>query len=116
MVDEIAANRLAQEQLPDSHPARIFGQTVEAEKSEAIKQKQEELELTELDGKIKRARLEAASKGVLLHFRTMKQLELPLDDRDPILSFAWRSKRQSGRQRDLHQDHSAPRRRQQVRP
>ena len=27
MVDEIAANRLAQEQLPDEHPARIFGQT-----------------------------------------------------------------------------------------
>ena len=42
------------------------------------------MELTELDGRIKRARLESASEGVLLHFKTMKQLELPMDDRDKM--------------------------------
>ena len=83
LVDEIAANRLAQESLPEDHPARMFGQTVEGQ-SEAIKRKQEELQLTQLDGKIKRARIEGASDAVLLHFQTMKQLELPMDDRDKM--------------------------------
>ena len=83
LVEEIAANRLLQENLPEDHPARIFGQTVEG-KSEAIKRKEEELQLTQLDGRIKRARIESASEGVLLHFQTMKQLELPMDDRDKM--------------------------------
>ena len=84
MVDEIAANRLAQEQLPDEHPARIFGQTVEYEKSEAIKHKREELELAELDRKIKRVKLDSVAERVSLNLETMKQLGLPVDDRDCI--------------------------------
>ena len=38
LVKEIAANRLAQEQLDEDHPARIFGQTVE---SDALRRKRE---------------------------------------------------------------------------
>ena len=53
-------------------------------KSEAIRREEEELQLTQLDGRIKRARIESASEGVLLHFQTMKQLELPMDDRDKM--------------------------------
>ena len=46
LVEEVASNRLAQESLPEDHPLRIFGETVE---SEAIKRKREELEMVELE-------------------------------------------------------------------
>ena len=38
LVEEIAANRLAQEQLPDSHPARLFGQAVESEQIKRLRE------------------------------------------------------------------------------
>ena len=52
LVAEIAANRLAQESLPEEHPMRTFGETVERE---ALKRKREELQIVEIDGHIKRA-------------------------------------------------------------
>ena len=45
LVDEVAAICLAQEQLPENHPARLFGQTVE---SEAMRRKREENEIAGL--------------------------------------------------------------------
>ena len=69
MVDEIARNRLTQEELAEdnpNHPLRIFGETVEHEESEAIKRKREEvtigeleLQLCEQSGALKRRRIES---------------------------------------------------------
>ena len=55
MVNEIMANRRMQESLPDEHPLRVFGETVE---SESMKSKREELELVKQDFEIKRLRCE----------------------------------------------------------
>ena len=52
MVDEIARNRLTQEELAEdnpNHPLRIFGETIEHEESEAIKRKREEVTIGELE-------------------------------------------------------------------
>ncbi len=57
LVQEVAANRLRQEELDDDDPARLFGQTVE---SEALKRKREEVAMVELEGRAKRARVQAA--------------------------------------------------------
>ena len=63
MVDELARNHLAQQELDSDDPARIFGQTVE---SDIIKRKREELTLGELDlqiveqaGALKRRKIES---------------------------------------------------------
>ncbi len=48
IVEEIAANRLAQQNLPENHPMRIFGETVEGE-SEELRKKREAVQLAELD-------------------------------------------------------------------
>ena len=89
LVDEIAANRLAQENLPHSHPMRFFGEAVEAE---AVKRKREQVELAELGlrlaeletrvaeqrSHVKRARVEAVEMGL----QALQRLNLPIDDRD----------------------------------
>ena len=63
LVDEIAQNHLAQQELDDDHPARIFGQTVE---SDRVKRAREEVLIGELDlqlaeqsGALKRRRIES---------------------------------------------------------
>jgi hypothetical protein len=53
LVEEVASIRLAQERLPENHPARLLGHTVD---SEAVKRMREELEIVELEGRIKRVR------------------------------------------------------------
>jgi hypothetical protein len=76
-VDEVAANRLIQEQLPEDHPSRLFGQTVE---SEGVKRAREELDV----GRMRRARLEDLSHSVRLYFDTMAVIGVEADDRDRI--------------------------------
>ena len=49
LVDELAEIHLTQKNLPEDHPARLFGQTVE---SERLKRAREELLLTETAGRI----------------------------------------------------------------
>ena len=85
LVDEIAANRLAQENLPEGHPMRLFGETVE---SEAIKRKREEvqladldLQLTEIKGRAKKARVASVTESVETGLQCMRNLGLPIDDR-----------------------------------
>ena len=48
LVEEVAANRLRQEDMAEGDPARLFGQTVE---SEALRRKREEVALVELEGR-----------------------------------------------------------------
>ena len=48
LVEEVAANRLRQEDMDEDDPARLFGQAVE---SEALKRKREEVAMIELDGR-----------------------------------------------------------------
>ena len=83
IVEEVAANRLAQEGLDADDPARIFGQTVE---SEAVKRKREEVELTELDGRVKRARVQAATDVARLTLGALSDLGLPVSDRDKMMA------------------------------
>ena len=75
LVEEIAANRLAQESLPEDDPARLFGQTVE---SEAVKRKREELDLAELDAQIKASKRRCVEEGLA----SLQRCGLPIDDRD----------------------------------
>ena len=79
LVEEVAANRLAQESLAEDHPFRIFGETVE---SEAIKRKREELEMTELEGRIKKAKVQAVVDTVTMGAQALVALGLTMDDRD----------------------------------
>ena len=81
LVEEIAQNRLLQEQLPDSHPARLFGQAVE---SEMVKSLREELEVTELQGRIKRARVVSINDTLQIGFKALHDLGLAPSDRDLI--------------------------------
>ena len=89
LVDEIAANRLRQEELDDEDPRRIFGQTVE---SEAVKRAREEAEVAELQNRTKRARLQEAQDRVQsaaevarLTLSSLQDLGLPICDRDRAL-------------------------------
>lgn len=82
LVEEVAANRLSQEQLDEDDPARLFGQTVE---SEALKRKREEVELMEMDGRLKRARVQAATDVARLTLGALTDLDLPVSDRDRML-------------------------------
>ena len=79
LVAEIAANRLAQESIPEDHPMRIFGETVE---SETLTRKREELQIVELDARIKRARVQGVCDAVAVGLQALKDLDLPIDDRD----------------------------------
>ena len=56
LVDEIARNHLTQQQLDEDDPARIFGQTVE---SDRVKRAREEVTIAELDGQLKRRKIES---------------------------------------------------------
>ena len=71
LLEEVAANRLRQEDLDEDDPARLFGQTVE---SEAIKRKREELELTELQCRMKRARVQSATDVARMTLGTLQDL------------------------------------------
>ncbi len=87
IVEEIAANRLAQEHLPQNHPMRIFGETVQGE-SEELRKKREAVQLAELDlqladirGRAKQARVESVTESVESGLNCMRNLGLPIDDR-----------------------------------
>ena len=82
LVQEIAANRLIQEELDDDDPARLFGQAVE---SEALKRKREDVEICEPDGRFKKARLQAATEVARLTLSSLQDLGLPISDRDRML-------------------------------
>ena len=83
LVEEIAANRLRQEYMDDDDPARLFGQTVE---SAAIKRKREEVTLLELEGQAKRIRAQAATDVANLALGALRDLGLPISDRDRMLA------------------------------
>ncbi len=93
LVEEIAANRLRQEDMDDDEPARLFGQTVE---SEAVKRKREEVTLLELDSQAKRIRAQAAADVERIRVQgaidvasgtleALNKLGLPVSDRDKML-------------------------------
>ena len=54
LVQEIATNHMRQEDLEEDDPARIFGEAVE---SENLKRKREEVEMVELEGRLKKSRV-----------------------------------------------------------
>jgi len=86
LVEEIAANRFAQETMDDDDPMRIFGSTVE---TEAVRRKREEVELAELDSRLKRARVEvvhAATDMARLAISALTDLALPVTDRDRMMA------------------------------
>ena len=83
LVAEVAANRLRQEDMDADDPARLFGQTVE---SEALKRKREEVTITELEGRMKRARVQAATDVARLTLGALGDLGLPVSDRDRMLA------------------------------
>ncbi len=83
LVEEIAANRLRQEDIDEDDPARLFGHAVE---SEAIKRKREEVTLLELEGRAKRARVQAATDVANLALGALRDLGLPISDRDRMLA------------------------------
>ena len=83
LVEEVAANRLRQEDLDADDPARLFGQTVE---SEALKRKREEVTIIELEGRMKRARVQAATDVARLTLGALGDLGLPVSDRDKMLA------------------------------
>ena len=59
MVEELARNHLTQQELDEedpTHPARIFGQAVE---SDRVKRAREEVTIAELDGQLKRRKIES---------------------------------------------------------
>ena len=89
LVEEIATIRLKQEDMDADEPARLFGQAVE---SEAVKRKREEVTLLELDSQAKRIRVEAtrirvqgATDVATMTLDTLKNLGLPVSDRDRML-------------------------------
>ena len=83
LVEEIAANRLRQEEMEEDEPARLFGQTVE---SEALKRKREELTMVELEGRVKRARVQSATEVARMTLGALQDLGLPVSDRDKMLA------------------------------
>ena len=83
LVEEVAANRLRQEDMEEDEPARLFGQTVE---SEALKRKREELTMVELEGRVKRARVQSATEVARMTLGALQDLGLPVSDRDKMLA------------------------------
>ena len=82
LVEEIATIRLKQEDMDADEPARLFGQAVE---SEAVKRKREEVTLLELDSQAKRIRVQGATDVATMTLNTLKNLGLPVSDRDRML-------------------------------
>ena len=78
-----SAARVRQATLPDSHPARLFGQTVE---NEAAKRLREELAVVELEGQLKRACVESAGAPIEAGFRLMEGLGIPPTERDRLMA------------------------------
>ena len=83
LVEEIAANRLRQEDMDDDEPERLFGQAVE---SDAIKRKREEVTLLELDCQAKRIRVQCATDVAKTTLDALRDLGLPISDRDKMLA------------------------------
>ena len=83
LVEEIAANRLRQEDMDDDEPERLFGQAVE---SDAIKRKREEVTLLELDCQAKRIRVQCATDVAKTTLDALRDLGLPVSDRDKMLA------------------------------
>ena len=75
LVEEVAAIRLAQEQLPEDHPARVFGQTVE---SETAKRGREEVAEMELRSK----KVRVLTGMLAVGFKFQPEFGIPIDDRD----------------------------------
>jgi hypothetical protein len=82
LVQEIATNRLRQEDLEEDDPARLFGQSVE---SETLKRKREEVEMVELEGRLKKSRVQTATEVVRITLGTLTDMNLPISDRDKML-------------------------------
>jgi hypothetical protein len=82
LVHEIATNRLRQEDLGEDDPARIFGEAVE---SETLKRKREEVEMVELEGRLKKSRVQTASDVVRITLTTLTDMNLGISDRDKML-------------------------------
>ena len=82
LVQEIATNKLRQEDLEEDDPARLFGQSVE---SETLKRKREEVEMVELEGRLKRSKVQAATDVARLTLGALTDLNLPVSDRDKML-------------------------------
>jgi hypothetical protein len=82
LVSEIATNRLRQEDLEEDDPARLFGQSVE---SENLKRKREEVEMVELEGRLKKSRVQTASDVVRITLTTLTDMNLGISDRDKML-------------------------------
>ena len=87
IVEEVAAIRLAQEHNLENHPMRIFGETVECEseelrkKREAVQLAELELQLADIRGRAKKARVESVTESVESGLNCMRNLGLPIDDR-----------------------------------
>ena len=79
LVDELAEIHLAQQNLPEEHPARLFGQTVE---SERLKRAREEELFTETMGRIRKARILAVKDALVSAFAALEAVGLRADDRD----------------------------------
>jgi hypothetical protein len=93
LVDEIRANRQAQQSLRGtnpSHPARLFGEAVEAEsnaESDAIKRKREELQLKKLDDEIQELQFTAKRRRVENYvdcYTSLAAHGIKLDDRNKL--------------------------------
>ena len=69
--------------MDEDEPARLFEQTVE---SDALKRKREELTMVELEGRMKRARVQAATDVARLTLGALQGLGLPVNDRDRMLA------------------------------
>ena len=82
LVEEVAANRLRQEDMDNDEPERFFGQAVE---SAAIKRKREEVTLLELDCQAKRVRVQCATDVAKTTLDALRDLGLPISDRDRML-------------------------------
>ena len=83
LVEELAANHLAQASLPDSHPARLFGQAVESERAKRLR---EEIHVVELEGKLKKARVENAGAAIKAGFEVMRALGVEPNGRDKLMA------------------------------
>ena len=88
LVEEVRMNRRLQEQLQEeapSHPARIFGEAVEREETEAIKRKREELELKRLDAEISELEFSTKRRRVQNYVDCYSSLQthgIHMDDRN----------------------------------
>jgi hypothetical protein len=79
LVEEVAAIRLAQQQMPEEHLARVFGQTVE---SETAKRVREENEVAEMELRSKKARVQHLTEMLAVGFKFQTEFGILIDDRD----------------------------------